>query len=63
MRSLKTRAAIVTATVLSSTILASPAWADCLPNASGTTVTCTTADTDGFNGSAINGLTINVTSA
>ena len=37
-----------------------PALADCLPNASGTTVNCTTSDPDGFNGSATNGLTINV---
>ena len=41
-------------------ILPSAAMADCLPNAAGTTVTCSTSDPDGFNGSAINGLTINV---
>jgi fibronectin-binding autotransporter adhesin len=39
-----------------------PALADCLPNASGTTITCTTSDPDGYNGSAISGLTINVDS-
>lgn len=36
------------------------AKADCLANSSGTTVTCTTADPDGYDGSATNGLTINV---
>lgn len=37
-----------------------PALADCLPNAGGTTVTCNINDPDGYNGSTVNGLTINV---
>ena len=37
-----------------------PAFADCLINATNTTVTCTTADPNGFQ-SGINLLTINVT--
>lgn len=37
------------------------ALADCLADASGTTVTCTTADPNGYDGSAVNTLTINVT--
>ncbi len=41
-------------------IIPSAAMADCLPNAAGTTVTCSTADPDGYNGSAVTGLTINV---
>src|SRR5436190_10866224 len=36
------------------------ALADCLANAPGTTVTCSTADPDGYNGAAVNNLTINV---
>ncbi len=32
-----------------------------MPSASGLTVTCTTADPDGYDGSAVDGLTINVT--
>ncbi|QXQ06454.1 autotransporter domain-containing protein [Sphingosinicellaceae bacterium] len=36
------------------------ALADCLPDASGTTVTCSTADPDGYNGSAVNGLTVSI---
>src|SRR6478752_755902 len=41
-------------------MLPTPAFADCLINATNTTVTCTTADTNGFQ-SSINLLTINVT--
>ena len=41
-------------------IVPTAAKADCLADASGTTVTCTTADPDGYNGSATNGLTVNV---
>ena len=41
-------------------IVPTAAKADCLADASGTTVTCTIADPDGFDGSAVNGLTINV---
>ena len=41
-------------------IVPTAAKADCLANSTGTTVTCTTADPDGYNGSATTGLTINV---
>ena len=37
-----------------------PALADCLPDVAGTTVTCSTAGPTGYNGSAVNGLTVNV---
>jgi outer membrane autotransporter protein len=42
-----------------SMLAASPAWADCLPNASGTIVNCNANDPDGF--VAGDGVTINVT--
>ena len=41
-------------------LIPTAAMADCLPNVGGTVVNCTLSDTDGYNGSAINGLTINV---
>ncbi len=50
-----------TAVVALSLAFVPAALADCLPSASGLTVTCTTADPDGYNGSAVDGLTINVT--
>lgn len=60
MRTLTVRTCLVTATALSGSLIANPALADCLPNAGGTTVTCSTADPDGYNGSAVNALTVNV---
>ena len=38
----------------------SAALADCLANANGTSVDCLTADPDGYNGSATNGLTVSI---
>ncbi|WP_219893696.1 beta strand repeat-containing protein [Aquisediminimonas profunda] len=48
--------------LLPAPLLAFPgvALADCLPNAGGTIVTCQTTDPDGYDGSAVSGLTINV---
>ena len=48
--------------LLPAPLLAFPgvAFADCLPNAGGTIVTCQTTDPDGYDGSAVSGLTINV---
>ena len=43
-------------------LLPTAALADCLPDAAGTTVTCQISDPDGYNGSAVNGLTVNVAS-
>ncbi len=54
------RLALVVTSALTSSILASPAWADCLASADGSTVTCSVADADGYNGSLVTGLTINV---
>ncbi|WP_293940612.1 hypothetical protein, partial [Sphingomonas sp.] len=41
-------------------IMPNAAMADCLPNVGGTVVTCLATDLDGYNGSAVNSLTINV---
>jgi fibronectin-binding autotransporter adhesin len=41
-------------------LIPTAAMADCLPNVGGTVVNCTLSDIDGYNGSAVNGLTINV---
>lgn len=64
LRQLSTRQRLLIGTTLIGIgAVASPgaALADCLANAPGTTITCTTADPDGFNGAATNALTINVT--
>ena len=49
-------------TAIGASVLLMPtaARADCLADASGTTVTCTTADPDGYDGADTNGLTIDV---
>ena len=52
---------IGTAIVPLSMVTAAPAWADCLPNASGTIVNCNANDPDGF--IAGDGATINVNPA
>ena len=41
-------------------VVPTTAMADCLPNVGGTVVNCNTSDPDGYNGSATNGLTINI---